>query len=320
MYRIGALIVFLLFAAGPANAQGVSDKPIRLLVGFTPGGSADLAARAVVDGMGSALGRPIVVENRPGAGSIVAAAAVARADPDGSTLLFGSISLSVQAAIDPALPLDMLSDLIPVGLVSEAPNVLVVNPQLPVRSVSELIAHAKSQSLSFASGGTATTQHLAGEIFKEAARIDIVHVPYKGSGPALNDLMGGRVHLMFDNLSTSMQLIKAGRLRVLAVTTPRRTRQLPDVPTMVEAGFDNFENSVWFGVFAPKNTPREVVNRVAAAISTSLADPRAVARYEALSMDILRSESPQRFAEFFRRDVERWKSTVIRTGIKVEKN
>jgi len=320
MYRIGAIILVLFLSAGPVFAQGAADKAIRMMVGFTPGGSADLAARAVADGMGAALGRPVVVENRPGAGGIVAATAVARADPDGSTLLFGSISLSVQAAIDPALPLDVLNDLIPVGLVSEAPNVLVVNPQLPVRSVRELVAYAKSQPLSFASGGIATTQHLAGEIFKEAAGLDIVHVPYKGSGPALNDLMGGRVHLMFDNLSTSMQLIKAGKLRVLAVTTPRRTRQLPDVPTMVEAGFDNFENSVWFGVFAPRNTPRNVVDRVATAVAASLADPRAAARYEALSMDVLRSESPARFAEFFRRDIERWKSTVIRTGIKVEKN
>ncbi len=320
MCRIFAVVLALLFSIGAVSAQVVGDKPIRMMVGFTPGGSADLAARAVVEGMGAALGRPIVVENRPGAGSIVAAVAVARSDPDGSTLLFGSISLSVQAAIDPALPLDMLNDLIPVGLVSEAPNVLVVNPQIPVRTVRDLVAYAKGQSLSFSSGGIATTQHLAGEMFKEAAGVDIVHVPYKGSGPALNDLMGGRVHLMFDNLSTSMQLIKAGKLRVLAVTTPRRTRQLPDVPTMVEAGFENFENSVWFGVFAPKNTQRDVVNRVAAAISTALADPRAVARYEALSMDVLRSESPQRFAEFFRRDVERWKATVIKTGIKVEKN
>jgi tripartite-type tricarboxylate transporter receptor subunit TctC len=322
MKRRLLLELLILGAATPGVfAQAPADnRPVRVLVGFTPGGSADLAARAVTDGIGAALGRPIIVENRPGAGSMIAATAVARAEPDGNTLLFGSISLSVLAAVDPAPAIDLVNDLVPVGLAAEGPNVLVVNPQLPVKSVRDLIAYAKANPTSFASGGVATTQHLAGEMFKEVAKIDIVHVPYKGSGPALNDLMGGRVQMMFDNVSSSNQLIRAGKLRALAVTTAKRTRQLPDVPTMVEAGFDNFETSVWFGVFAPKRTPRDVVDRVAAALATALADPKAVARYEALSMDVLRSESPERFAEFFRRDVERWKATVAKAGIKVEKN
>jgi tripartite-type tricarboxylate transporter receptor subunit TctC len=314
------IVAVLALASGGTCAQAPADKPLRLMVGFTPGGSADLAARAVSDGIGAALGRPVIVENRPGAGSMIAAAAVARADPDGSTLLFGSISLSVQAAVDPAPPIDLLNDLVPVGLVAEGPNVLVVNPQLPVRTVQELIAYAKANPTSFASGGVATTQHLAGEMFKEAAKIDIVHIPYKGSGPALNDLMGGRVQMMFDNVSSSNQLIRGGKLRALAVTTGKRTRQLPEVPTMVESGFENFETSVWFGVFAPRGAPRDVLNRLAAAIASTLADPKTAARYEALGMDVLRSDSPERFAEFFRRDVARWKATVARAGIKVEKN
>ena len=160
-------------------------------------------SRAVPDGIGAALGRPVIVENRPGAGSMIAATAVSRADPDGTTLLFGSISLSVLAAVDPAPPIDLVNDLVPVGLAAEGPNVLVVNPQLPVRTVRELVAWAKANPASFSSGGVATTQHLAGEMFKEVAKLDLVHVPYKGSGPALNDLMGGRVQMMFDNVSSS---------------------------------------------------------------------------------------------------------------------
>lgn len=322
MNRRWLLGLFTVAVAAPGVfAQApVDSRPVRVLVGFTPGGSADLAARAVTDGIGTALGRPIIVENRPGAGSMIAATAVARAEPDGNTLLFGSISLSVLAATDPAPPIDLVNDLVPVGTAAEAPNVLVVNPQLPVKSVRDLIAYAKANPTSFASGGVATTQHLAGEMFKEAAKIDIVHVPYKGSGPALNDLMGGLVQMMFDNLSSSNQLIRAGKLRALAVTTAKRTRQLPGVPTMVEAGFENFETSVWFGVFAPKNTPRETVNRIAEAITASLADAKTAARYESLSMDVLRSDSPERFAEFFRRDVARWKATVAKAGIKIEKN
>ena len=309
--------------AGAAMLPGAlaqSSAPLKVLVGFTPGGSADLAARAVTDGIGAALGRPVVVENRPGAGSMIAATAVARAEPDGSTLLFGSISLSVLAAVEPSPPIDLVNDLAPVGTAAEGPNVLVVNPQLPIRTVADLVAYAKANPVSFSSGGVATTQHLAGEMFKEAARLDIVHVPYKGSGPALNDLMGGRVQMMFDNISSSGQLIRAGKLRALAVTTARRTRQLPDVPTMVEAGFQNFETSVWFGVFAPRRTPKEVVDRVAAALATTLADPKVAARYESLGMDVLRSDSPERFAEFFRKDVERWKATVAKAGIKVDRN
>ena len=317
-FRLIACIVFLV--AGTANAQNFPDKPIRLLVGFAAGGSADLAARAIADGLGAALGKPVIVENRPGAGSVIAASAVARAEPDGYTLLFGSIALSVQVAVDPSTPLDPLNELAPVGLVSEAPNVLVVNPQLPVKTVKELIAYSRSHPVSFASSGVGTTLHLSGEMLKEAAKLDIVHVPYKGSGPALTDLMGGRVQMMFDNIITSAPLIRTGKLRALAVTTAKRTKQLPDVPTMVEAGFENFETSVWFGIFAPKKTPRPVVNRVASAISESLADPKVTSRFEPLNMDLMRSDSPERFEEFFRRDIERWKATVAKTGVKVQKN
>ena len=314
------LAMSVLLPTAAAIAQEYPTKPIRLVVGFAAGGAADLAARAIADGLGATLGKPVVLENRPGAGSMVAATAVARAEADGHTLLFGSIALSVQAAIDPAMPLDLANELAAVGLVSEAPNVLVVPPTLPVRSVKELIAYAKTNPVSFASSGVGTTLHLAGEMLKEAAGIDIVHVPYKGSSPALGDLMSGRVQMMFDNVITSMPLIKSGRLRALAVTTAARTRLLPDVPTMMEAGFADFDTSVWFGVFAPAKTPKAVVDRVAAAIAASHADPKIAARFEPLNMDIMKSESPERFTEFFRRDLQRWKARVVKAGVKVEKN
>lgn len=322
--RAPAALVFVCLAAlapqGFAQAT-YPDRTIRMVVGFAAGGAADLAARVVATDLAERFGRPVIVENRPGAGSQVAAVAVARAEPDGYTLFFGSISLSVQMAVDPAMQLNPLTELDPVALVAEAPNVLVVNPQLPVRSVKELVAYAKAgNAVNFASSGVGTTLHLAGEMLRGAAGVSLTHVPYKGSGPALNDLMGGQVQMMFDNLSTSMPLIRAGKLRPLAVTTRTRTPQLPDVPTMVELGFENFEASVWFGLFAPRGTPRPVVDRLAREVAAMLADPRTPAKLAALSMDVLKSDSPEKFAEFFRQDAERWKKVVAAAGVKLDKN
>ncbi len=297
------------------------DRPVRMVVGFAAGGAADLIARVVATDLADRLGKPVIVENRPGAGSQVAAAAVARADPDGYTLFFGSIALSVQMAVDPAMQLNPLTELAPVALVAEAPNVLLVNPQLPIKSVKELVAYAKAgNAVNFASSGVGTTLHLAGEMLKGAAGVTMQHVPYKGSGPALNDLMGGQVQMMFDNLSTAMPLVRSGKLRALAVTTRTRTPQLPDVPTMVELGFENFEASVWFGLFAPRATPRPIVDRLAREVAAMLADPKTPAKLAPLSMDVLKSESPEKFGEFFRQDAERWKKVVASAGVTLDKN
>ena len=318
-----AVALSCLAALAPqATAQSpYPDRTIRMVVGFAAGGAADLIARVVAIDLAERLGKPVIVENRPGAGSQVAAVAVARAEPDGYSLFFGSISLSVQMAVDPAMQLNPLTELAPVALVAEAPNVLVVNPQLPVRSVKELIAYAKAGNpVNFASSGVGTTLHLAGEMLKGAAGINLTHVPYKGSGPALNDLMGGQVQMMFDNLSTAMPLIRAGKLRPLAVTTRSRTPLLPDVPTMVELGFENFEASVWFGLFAPRNTPRPIVDRLAREVAVMLADPRTPPKLAPLSMDVMKSDSPEKFAEFFRQDAERWRKVVAAAGVKLDKN
>ena len=303
-----------------AGARALPDRPIKLLVGFTPGGSADLSARAVSDGIAAALGRPVVVENRPGAGSIVAATAVAKSEPDGTTLMYGGISLSIQVAIDPALQFDPLAEFQTVGLIAESPNVLVVGNPIPARTVKELVAHAKAHKISYASVGMGTSLHLLGEMLSSREKLGMVHVPYKGSVAALNDMMGGRLEVMFDNLITAMPLVKAGKIRALAVTTPRRTPQLPHVPTMAEAGYPDFETSVWFGIFAPKKTPRPAVERIAQAINASLADPKVAARFTPLGMDVLKSDSPEAAEAFFRKDIQNWKATVQKAGVKVEKN
>jgi len=319
--RIHLLVASVILAlAGAAQGQTYPNKPVKMLVGFAPGGSADLSARAVSDGLAAALGKPVVVENRPGAGSIVAATAVARSDPDGYTLMYGGISLSIQMAIDPAIPIDPLAEFQTIGLIAEAPNVLVVGNQIPARTVKELVGYARSHRISYGSVGVGTSLHLLGEILKDREKLDMVHVPYKGSVPALNDMMGGQLEMMFDNLITSMPLVKGGKVRALAVTTPKRTPQLPEVPTMVEAGYPDFETSVWFAVFAPRRTPRPVVDRIAAAIAASLADPKVTARFAPLGMDVLRSDSPDAADAFFRKDIRNWKATVQRTGVKVEKN
>ncbi len=311
-----------LMAAMSVGAQGVyPDRPIRLLVGFAPGGAADLAGRAFADALSERLGKQVIIENRPGAGGVVAAIAAAKADTDGYTLLFGSSALSVQLAIDPSMQIDPLNDLVSIALVSEVPNVLVVSPDLPVRNVRELILYGQAgRTMSFGSSGIGTSLHLSGEILKDVAQLNMVHVPYKGSAGALTDLMSGRIEMMFDSLATSLPLIKGGKIRPLAVTSRGRSSLLPDVPTMLEAGYENFETSVWFGLFAPKKLPAPIVARLASITTASLGDPKVVARLANLSMDVLRSESPERFSEFFKRDIQRWKNTVIKTGVKVEKN
>ena len=250
-----ALACAVLLCSGLAFGQGYPDRPVRMLVGFTAGGSADLSARAISDGLAASLGKPVLIENRPGAGSIIAATAVARA-----------------------------------------------------------------KRISYASVGIGSSLHLMGEMLKDRAKIDAVHIPYKGSVPALADIMGGRVEFMFDNLITALPQVKGGKIRALAVTSPKRTPQLPEVPTMAEAGFDNFETSVWFAVFAPRKTSRPVVERIAAAITASLSDPKITARFVPLSMDVLKSESPEAAAAFFRRDVQNWKATVAKAGVRIEKN
>ena len=271
--------VVALAASAPAAAQGsYPSKPVRLVVPFPAGGTTDILARAVAQKLSETWGQQVIVDNRPGAGGNIGSELVAKSPPDGYTLLMGTVGTH---AINPSLyakmPYDHVKDFTPVILVAGVPNVLVVNPALPVNSVPELIAYAKANpnKLNFASSGNGTSIHLSGELFKTMTGAQMTHVPYKGSSPALTDLIGGQVQLMFDNLPSSLQFIKAGKLRALAVTTAARSQALPDVPTLAESGLPGFEASSWFGVLAPAGTPPAIVEKINGAVAAWLASPEA---------------------------------------------
>jgi len=259
-----------------AAAQNYPTKPIRLVVPFPAGGTTDILARAAAQKLSEALGQQVVVDNRPGAGGNIGADIVAKSAPDGYTLLMGTVGTH---AINPSLytkmPYDHFKDFVPVVLVAGVPNVLVVTPSLPVNSVQDLIKLAKEKpgQINFASSGSGTSIHLSGELFKTMTGVEMTHVPYKGSSPALTDLMGGQVQLMFDNLPSALPQIKGGKLRAIAVTSTKRAPALPDIPTMAESGLPGFEASSWFGVLAPAGTPPAVVTRINTEINKWLQSP-----------------------------------------------
>jgi tripartite-type tricarboxylate transporter receptor subunit TctC len=306
--------------AGTARAQGTwPERGLRVLVGFAAGGSADVIARLAAQGLAERLGRPVVVENRPGAGGRIAAQAAAQAEADGYTLLLGSTSLPVQMALDPTPGFDPPAQLLPVALLAEAPNVLVCNKDLPVGSVAELIALARSrpQGLNYASSGAGTSLHLSGELLRSITGAPMTHVPYRGSGPALTALVAGEVQFMFDSLATSLAQIRGGAIRALALTANKRSALLPETPTMREAGFSSFDISVWFGLFAPRATPAAIAARLATDANAWLADARTEGQLAPLAMQVQRSESPAAFERFFRTDIARWQRIVRDTGVTV---
>src|SRR5512144_2335881 len=272
------------FAAG-AWAQDYPTKPIRIVVPFPPGGATDLLARAVAQRLTEKWGQAVLVDNRPGAGGNIGSELVAKSAPDGYTLEMGTVGThSINASLYAKMPYDHVKDFVPIILVAGVPNVLVVNPALPVNSVQELVAYAKANpgKLNFASSGNGTSIHLSGELFKVMAGVQMTHVPYKGSAPALQDLIGGQVQLMFDNLPPSLPQIKAGKLRALAVTTATRSPALPDLPTIAESGLPGFEASSWFGIVAPAGTPPAIVAKLNAEVAKWLASPEAQEKLLAL--------------------------------------
>jgi tripartite-type tricarboxylate transporter receptor subunit TctC len=277
--RRAAVAALLLFAA-PAAADEYPGKPIRMVVPYPAGGTVDILARLIGAKLQAAWGQPVVVDPRTGAGGNVGAELVAKAEPDGYTLLLtASPPLTSNVALYRDLPFNPLTDFAPVSLLCEVPNVLEVAPQVPAHTAAELVALAKAKpgTLNFASQGNGTTSHLAGEMLKLKAGIDIVHVPYRGSAPALNDLVAGKVDLMFDNLVSSVPMIRAGNLRALAVGSAQRATSLPDVPTLKEAGLD-FETTAWFAIVAPARTPPPIVARWSAAAADALRQPDVAAR------------------------------------------
>jgi len=321
-FAAALLAAIALVATAPAAAQVASypTKPVRLVVPFPAGGTTDLLARAVAQKLSETWGQQIIVDNRPGAGGNIGSELVAKAPPDGYTLLMGTVGTH---AINPSLyakmPYNHIKDFTPVILVAGVPNVLVVNPSLPVNSVQELIAYGKANpnKLNFASSGNGTSIHLSGELFRTMTGVQMTHVPYKGSSPALTDLIGGQVQLMFDNLPSSLQFIKAGKLRALAVTSLARSQALPDVPTLAESGLPGFEASSWFGVLAPAGTPADIVAKLNGAVAAWLASPAAKEQLAAQGA-IPAGGSPDAFVKHIADESAKWAKVVKASGAHVD--
>src|SRR5580700_8737935 len=321
--RMLSTAVAMLLLAGAmilANAADYPSRPITLVVGFPPGGASDILARIVANKLSSLLGQPVVIDNRPGAGGNVAGEVVAHAAPDGYTLLLGNNAiLATNASLYKKIGFDPEKDFAPISLVGTQANVLVVNVDLPVHSFAELIALAKARpgKLNFASSGYGLAAHLAGELFKAEAHIDIVHVPYKGSAPALQDVIAGQDQMMFATTSGAMGFLKGGQLRALAVTTLERTAVLPDVPTMDEAGIPGFEATTWHGLVAPAGTPRDVVETLHRAIVATLKDPGVRQKLAALGIDIV-GGTPDEFTAYIGAEIPKWAAIIKASGAKME--
>ncbi len=307
-------------AASVAFAQGYPSKPVRMVVPFPPGGTTDILARAVGQKLSEAWGQQVVIDNRPGAGGNIGTDIVAKAPADGYTLLMGTVGThAINASLYAKLPFDPIKDFAPVALVASVPNVLVVNATIPATSVKELIALAKSKpgQLNFASSGNGTSIHLSGELFKSMTGTSILHIPYKGSSPALTDLIGGQTNMMFDNLPSSMGHIKSGKLRALAVTSAKRSPALPDVPTIAEAGVAGYEASSWFGVLAPGGTPKEIVAKINADIVKALGVPEIKERLSSQGAEPV-GNTPEQFAAYIGTELVKWAKVVKDSGAKIE--
>jgi len=302
----------------PAQAQQYPSKPVRIVAPFAAGGSADLIPRIVGERLSAMWGQPVIVENRPGAGGNIAAEYVYRAEPDGYTLLSSPPStLIINQYLYANLSYDQ-SLWVPVSVMVAVPNVLLVNPKVAAKSVQELIAYAKANpdKLNYASQGSGTTSHLTGEMFKTVAGVRIAHIPYKGSAPALTDLLSGQVEMMFDNLGVSMQHVRSGRLRALAVASQHRVASLPDVPAMSEV-LPGFESVTWFGVVAPPKTPMPIAERISAAVAEALRSPDTRKRLADLSAEPI-GNTPAQMAAFMRKDAERWREVIRSAGVKAD--
>jgi tripartite-type tricarboxylate transporter receptor subunit TctC len=316
--RAGAALAALVVAA-TAQAQ-FPDRPLRLIVPFAPGGNIDLTARTLSPGMSQALGQPVVVENRSGAGGRIGAEVVAKSAPDGYTLLLGSSgSLTINPVFGTNVSYDPLRDFTPTTLVSITPLVVTVHPSVPAKTIAALIALAKKQPgrLAVASAGIGSTTHIANEIFQIEAGVKFIHVPFKGSGPALVDLVGGHADLMFDQLSTSSPHIRAGRLRALALTTGKRSALLPEIPTIEEAGVRGYEVATWTGVFLPANAPKEIVARIWKSAYDTLAQPSVREAFERLGSEPLRS-TPEALALRMRNEMVKWTKVKQAVNIKLD--
>ena len=314
------LALSLSLAPAVTGAQGYPSKPIRVVVPFPAGGPLDVTARAIGQKLAEAWGQPIVIDNRPGAGGNIGADLVAKSAPDGYTILEGALSThAVNVSLYAKMPYDPVKDFAPITLVATTPNVLVVNPSLPAHSVSELVAYAKAHpgALSFGSGSNGSAGHLAGELFKMEAGVDMVHVPYKGAAPALQGLLAGDTQLMFDNLASSTPQIRAGKLRALAVTTARRTALMPELPTLAESGLPGFDITTWWGFLAPAGTPKEVIAKWNAEVVRILSTPEMKAFFAQQGAEPAPT-TPEQFADLIRSEIPKYAKIVKASGAKVD--
>ncbi len=319
--HLAAAAAMLPFAPRIARAQAYPAHPIRLIVGFPAGGQVDITARLAAQWLGNALGQTVVVENKPGAGGNIAADAVAHAVGDGYTLLMGNNSiLATNESLYKTLTYSPEKDFMPITLIGTQANILVVNPDVPAHSLKELIALCKAQpgKINFASSGYGAAAHLAGELFKTEAHVDIVHVAYKGAAPALQDVIGGHDQMMFATAASVVGHIKGGKVRALAVTTLKRTSILPDLPTMDEAGLKGFEASTWHGLVAPAGTPPEIIARLHDAAVKALHDKGVQESLGRLGVDIV-GDTPKEFAAYIAAEIPKWTAIVKASGATVDK-
>ncbi len=312
--------VAALAAHGPVAAQSWPSRPLKLILPFPPGGPTDILARLIAGKLGERLGQQVVVEVKAGAGGIIGTEAVARAEPDGYTLLIGTIGThGINSAIYRRLPYDPIADFAPIALVANVTNLLVVHPSVPAKTLAELLAlaRAKPGELTFASAGVGSSQHLSAELLKSMAKVDLLHVPYKGGGQALPDLVGGKVSMMFIGIPSVHELVRAGRLRPIAVTTPQRAPAMPEVPTVAESGLAGYEVGAWHGILAPARTPRAVVDRLNAELIAVMGDAEVRARLDTLGAVPMRS-TPEEYARFIRSEMDKFAKLVRDAGIPQE--
>jgi len=315
----GVIAALSLTAAPALLAQSFPAKPIRFVVGFPAGGGADLAGRTVAQKLAESLGQNVLVDNRPGASGNIAAEVVAKSPPDGHTLFVATITLSTNASLYSKLPFDAQRDFAPISLLTTVPIVIVVHPSLPARSPRELtaIARARPGELAFASAGNGTAGHLSGEMFKQMAQVALTHVPYKGSPPALTDLLGGQVPVMFDGLNTSFPHIRSGRARAIAVTTAKRAPVLPETPTLAESGLAGFDSATWTGLLAPAATPASVLDRLNGEVVKALNAPDARERLVGLGSEVAPMTRAE-FAAYLRAEIAKWARVVKAAGIRID--
>ena len=310
----------LWLAAFPARAQAYPSRIIKMIVPYPAGGTTDLLGRLVADQLKSGLGATVVVENKPGAGTTLGADQVAKSAADGYTLLMAtSTTLAINKTLYKKLPYDPVKDFAPIALVAGVPFALIINPEIPAKTLSEFIAYAKSKpGLAYGSAGNGSPQHLGAEMLKTAASIDIRHVPYRGSIPAMLDVIAGHIPFMVVDLQPALQQIKEGKVRVLGVTTPKRVAIAPDIPTMAEGGLSGYELVAWQGVVAPAGTPRAVVDQLAGQINTLMADSATRQKLTAFSLEPLPPSTPDSFAAYIRAEVDRWAVIVKNSGAEAE--